>query len=504
MKLTRTQIQSLPFITLFALFTACFIAYPLHIDDYWMMEAFNNGYGPDGDVLEGMKTFFEKRYFKDTPRISNFIVLPFLYLPPWISGVVSAAALAATYVLMCSLAGIKRTDFGGNTVLAFLLTFCFPWSDQPLFTRDYAANYLWELPLMLWLIKRYLGTKPLNCCLAFFSGLILGMWHERFAVPLAGAAVGLLAFKKVRLRGDRIWLIVGLLTGILWIFTAPGTWSRVDNQIQLIFRFSVLAHLMWFGPGFFLFLIFCIIGRHKESAKRRAAAPLSCFVCIFCTLSVGVLITADKTRACIPGLVLGFVGMIYMLGALKPRWIYTPGCRGRVLWWTLLAVSVAHMTTALYGIIEIRNEDRAIRNVWERHTLRPIVIFAEITDDFNRPWYMVRKNFFEHHSNGWQWKKYSACHRLPLHEVIPYELKNFDLSMGEPIKGNAGAVFYKGRIVLLYAGDYKRLSVYYGNESMRNTRAVFPGRGGRKLIYVSPYYRVWERIVAPDSVVIMR
>lgn len=504
MRISRSQIQALPFIILFLLFTACFIAYPLHIDDYWMMDGFNKGYRPEGNFFSGLKAFFETRYFHDTPRLSNFIILPFLYLPSWVIPVITSALLPVIYRQMCGLAGIKWTDFGGNAVMTFLLTFCFLWSASPLFTRDYHANYLWELPLMLWLVKRYLDARPLNVFAAFFMGLLLGIWHEAYAAPMVGAGVGVLLIKKEKIRRDRIWMILGLTAGIMWILTAPGTWMRAGLHVHTLFRLSVLAHLIYCVPGLFFFLALFFIGMSRPGMRPRVFSPLSWFVLFFCITSMGVMVTVDTARANNPGMIMGYIGVVYLLGGLIPRWIYTPDCRGRALWWTLLALAIAHMSAALSGIVEVNREDRAIRRIWAQHTQRPVVIFAEITDDVTRPWYHLRKSLFDYMPEGWHWKRFSEYMGLPLHDVVPYELKDFDLHMGQPVKGDAGAVFYKGRIVMPYTAGNKNVKVYYGKAVLRHKQAVFPGRDRNNLVYIMPYYRVWEPIVSPDSVVIVK
>lgn len=505
MRLTRSQIQALPFIILLVLFSACFIIYPLALDDYWMMNAFKDGYLPNGDVADGIKAFFDKRYFHDTPRLSNFVVLPLLFLPSWISALVSAVSLLLSYILMCRLAGLKSTDFGGNTLISFMLIFFLPWSNAFLFIRDYAANYLWELPLMLWLIIRYLNDKSMNAFAAFFGGLILGIWHEAYSAPFIGAAVGLLLFKKVRVRKDRVLIIVGLTLGILWIMTAPGTWERVHTQLNTYSWTSRFLHLMWNIPAFFLFLILFFKGLSKPKMKDRVSSPLAVFVLFFCSVSTMVLLITDISRSSIPGLIVGYVGVVYLLGGYIPKWLYTPECRGTALWWAILALSVAHMSAVCAAIIDIHKEDRAILELWGKHTDRPISIFADISDDVHRPWYLLNKNFYEFHNSGWQWRFYSDFMELPLHSVIPYELKGFDIStMGEPIPGNAGAVFYKKRIVMPYSGKNMDAKVYSGNKCLVAHSSVFYGLNGQRLIYTDPFYRLWKPIVAPDSVVILR
>ena len=120
------------YVYILIVFALCFLFYPITMDDYWLLYDFKKGFTSveGGSVIEGLKSFWISRVYYDTARLSNFLCLPFLLMPRWITALLSYLCVLLTMCLICRLGRVRKDDFGGITLVFLFITFCLPWHDS--------------------------------------------------------------------------------------------------------------------------------------------------------------------------------------------------------------------------------------------------------------------------------------------------------------------------------------------------------------------------------------
>lgn len=159
------------------------------------------------------------RFNTENARLSNIIALGMVMWPRWALGVICGIVL-----LWLTLLGMKMADIASNrpwpwTLWIAYLTLLLPWHEV-LYTFVFQCNYIWSAALMLLLVR--LLQKQSSTWKIFAAGLLLGLWHEGFAVP---AGVGVLAWMVFLgpWRDARLWAAgIGLLLGLIWMMSWPG------------------------------------------------------------------------------------------------------------------------------------------------------------------------------------------------------------------------------------------------------------------------------------------
>ena len=500
------------YVYILIVFALCFLFYPITMDDYWLLYDFKKGFTSveGGSVIEGLKSFWISRVYYDTARLSNFLCLPFLLMPRWITALLSYLCVLLTMCLICRLGRVRKDDYGGITLVFLFITFCLPWHDS-LFTGAYAANYWWETPLMLFMMTLFLGETRRNCVLTFFLGVLLGGWHEIFGVPMLAGSAALLVLGLVGWRRDRVLMCVGLLVGLSLLFFAPAMRYRLPNETTHTVTLVNFVQLVYHVQGFWLLTVLWLVCLARKKWRRIAVSPLPVFAMIACTSIIVVQFLVVKARAGFPAYILAYTGIIYILVKIAPEFIRGKALRYAWIWWLGLVCMIVHLTAACISIYDMSRERAAIREVYLANVKRPVTIFADLTFDRDQPFITLKKGFYEKHSHGWHFRCYHEWAGVPFHHIVPSELKDYEAGMGTPVAGNAGASLYKDFLVMPFRPqldpdklnqDLNLVLVDYGGNLRHADIALFRGADGKYYYFVNPYNRTWEFWSKPDAVVL--
>lgn len=154
----------------------------------------------------------------DNGRLANFVHILFSPFDPVVERVANCVALALMTLLMCVLAGKNNRITPGATALTLAgLWIVLPWYDG-MQALVFQTNYVWASALLCagWLLwsrrERLTGTALTATALLM---LILGWWHEGFAVAILAYMIADMAFNPKPSRRRSLLLIAAAATGLV-------------------------------------------------------------------------------------------------------------------------------------------------------------------------------------------------------------------------------------------------------------------------------------------------
>lgn len=488
---------------IFISFAYCFFVYPVALDDYWFLSDFKAGREAGGNVVDGLVNFWDWRIHYDNGRLANMIGIAFLLLPKWITAAISVIELLVSYLLMCRLAGVTRRDFNAAALMAVFVAVGFPWHDS-IFTSVYSFNYLWAVPLMLIAAVAALRATTTNCFLMFAGGVLLGGWHEIYSLPVLVALGIMMLAGFLQWRRDRVFLLAGLCVGLAWLMLIPAWSNRVGADVSLTPSSYMLVQLMYHFMGWLPFMSLWLICLCVKKWRKVVVDPVVMFVFIACLVIIGVQLTVLKARAGFPAFILSYIGLVRILRQVWQSAFIGNRMPASLIMTILLGLVAVHMAVVDVYMKRMADELSAIKNVYDRHTERPVTIFADITYDWEIPPFVLKKTFFERHSHGWHYKCYNMWSKLPLHHIVPASLKYYRAGMGDEIEGTADARLWNGYLVMPFKSRLATVWVSYGNDLRESDLSIFHGADGGCYYFVNPSIRTWEFGKRPVSADIQR
>lgn len=209
-------------------------------------------------------------------RLANILIIIFAVVPPFVLAAMQGV-MAGTFLLLILGIGLGRKALDYSWVCAFLplaMWKLLPWFDH-FCSDDFMINYLWSATLILaflWVIlhPRILssGSKIIATSML---GLVSGMMHEGYSLPVCVALWLLLIFPKICPGMDdsshkRIILpCIAFSIGTAVCALAPSTLHRAlsdnytdsrANPVEMLKFFGMYMLPMWIYAAMLLFLAF--------------------------------------------------------------------------------------------------------------------------------------------------------------------------------------------------------------------------------------------------------
>ncbi len=187
------------------------------------------------------------------------------------------------------------------------MVFVLPWNDQ-MYVFDFQLNYVWASAVMLYMLTRVLngGGRVLP---SFFIGVLVGMWHEGFSIPLTCGIIMIFLLSKPHRTKSNYAGLVGLLIGILWLVTVPSTMARMKWTPPFASRYETVLLIALPAIVFVLTAVYFII-RRKAYKDLRIAVFLSI---VLSSLFI-MLVTKHGPRVGWCALWMAGVGFVYLCG----------------------------------------------------------------------------------------------------------------------------------------------------------------------------------------------
>jgi len=303
LRLSWNMVWLLIFFILCGIFLVCA---PKYADDIWYLTRMGRWLTEHG-VRSIDNTFFtifgdfpwqqvhdtlEWRYYNDNIRLANVIGIFFLLLPKWVGSSVGLLALVYSVFKIFSLTQVNWRTSALVPVAIVALTFIAPW-EHSLGSIIYQFNYLLPTAIALWLTGYLFRNKTGHPSFAgaLAGGMLLGLWHEGFAVPLAGGLL-FMAHLCRRCRHRAIYgAIIGLAAGTLILFSAPGMMHRGGSALGTLFSRDIyLPNLVTSFTVFGLASASYLLIRHR---KITVSDDIACLCIISGVVSFLIQLLTD-------------------------------------------------------------------------------------------------------------------------------------------------------------------------------------------------------------------
>lgn len=268
----KTDYQSLFKSFNFWLFALCSVmlfiwlqAMPRYNDDFWY--SFNIFPWIDGPASgfpwDEIVATWKEHYQIDNGRLGNVVEVPLLLLPKWVTVLFCTACFSGSLALAMKIENLPIRRGALLPVALALLAYTLPWSDS-MGAQDYMLNYI--VPPFLAMACAYIYFKPapragkatawLRYAGVLLLALITGAWHEGFSAPLFGAFIVLAFFRKENRKPENLIMTVGLLMGIIYLATTPGSSHRAADiaswRTSYLQSFVAVSYL---DPMFFVMVL---------------------------------------------------------------------------------------------------------------------------------------------------------------------------------------------------------------------------------------------------------
>ena len=499
------------FVFVTATFFIFFYYYPLALDDFWFLSNVRNFSitAEKPGLFTGYIKSAQEHYLHDNARLANTLFIFFLLLPKIVSAMVSTLSFAVTYWLMIKLTK-AHTPFWFMTITGVMCV-GLPWQDN-LFITMYAMNYVWSAPWMLASIFIFLIKPNFNKLAAFAIGLITGLSHEAFAIPLVCAFALIITIRHCKLTDCRKLMIAGLAVGILWFLLSPSFIERFMRTIHIDPITLTRLNVLKIDLPFFVYLAIWIFSAIKKNTRAMAFSNICITMLVAGVAILAFHIFSTAPRATFPLVLLSAIGIITLLQKMS-----CGKAMARILNFAvaplILIFLVLHLVVACTYIIRLNRNINQIYTEYANHTKKAVCFFATLTENHRLPWITLSKANFIYNSQWefFQWNTFNLfanAKGVPQHTIVPLELKDYPAHEGIPLGGNLDAELYEGHIVfpmykLRESGMQGTLFVTLGNSARISTLALFTGKDGKEYAVVFPVVLLSDFDRTPNAVNIL-
>lgn len=433
-----------------------FKAMPIYVDDFWYarrLRPWIEGAPSAGSLLDAVMQTWRFHYLTDNARLPNVLIVPLLLLPKWVGSLPAALALCYAFA-KGSLMAVQRSSLLCLSVGLLMFAYCIPWYDC-MGSEDYQLNYAVAVWLAMWGSAAFLRSRPntkRGLAGAFVLGLILGLWHEGFSVPVLVAAICLMLSKPPLRSRFNITLLVGISAGLCVLLTCPGLATRLPSTRELFtpsrFLFIAICH-----PAFLTACVVVAIVGVRRGVKFISSDPVALFMLISACVSMCIhLLTTRLPRT---GFWAETAAILLILNLLSR-------CCARSNWgekWKALRVAIVAVTLTLafihqgclawYSFVVSGEFRRAVQIYSSRQNPGPI--FMTFTTEHDAPlavWFAPDFNLFTGRVNRQLVEEYYHPEENSEFLVIPSELENVTASSGSKLPGSLGARSIGGHLFM--------------------------------------------------------
>lgn len=471
-------------------FTFCFFVFPYSVDDWWYLsEILYQGSDADGHhtLAEGLKQTLISHYSGDTSRLGNTIGALLLVVPKWIPSAISSAAFIISYWLLAVLGGIRPGQTARLIWLSFFFVFGIMWQEH-MFSQMFAFNYVVTSALFLGCFCLFLDKRKHNAFLCGFLALVLGTFHESFAIVFLGCGF-LLVVLKPRMRTlSRIVMLVCVTAGLLWIFGFSSFLVRTSGHIA--------GHIRVSHP-FFMYLWFAVIIGYVVCLCKKKWRPLCSDPLIVSSFFAGFivipfLLVANAPRATMSALLLACCALVIMMTDWWPRVMRFDSLRGIMISFIAFSVMAFHLNALCRASYRLRLKiDETVR-IAANINSREETLFVPVIYPWDDAWILVTRPDQELLApNCWAFQSMKLyVNRPQLPYPVPAELRYYRRGEGEPIEGSEDFRIWNGHIV---SADTTHNEIVHGvvdygliSADSKIYRIPFTTADGEKFTYILP------------------
>lgn len=479
-----------------------FVCMPRYTDDLWYAFELH-------DYLEGEQYGFpfteiantwKHHFLNDNARLSNIVFVPFLLLPKWVGSILATLLFGYAVFGMLKLCGVG-TDSARNlfpvSVVLFLLAFAMPWYDS-MGSENLQFNYLISMGLAVAALSAFFSGKKMFWPIAFLLGLLLGLWHEGFGVPLlCGIGVYAVVRRKI-IKASQVALLIGLLGGCVCLMSCPVFFDRAYDREHI----WTLGHLMFIAVShiavFVLVLSVVVAAAMKRLHILNQPVPVVLLVSIVVSLAIHVY----ATRTPRTGMWAEFASIFmsaYVIANLMPH--------RRKLVLSVAACILLALTAAHQWLMDIHSVriGRQFSEAVERYaTSADGTVFVDFTTEYDSPllaWYSPDFTLFTSAPSRLMTGYYYRRDDCDVNEFkpVPTALEYISAESGRPVAGNSGIRINGSHLFMpcdsLNSGEF-RATIDFGYKTVSDCRLIYipfvSKKDGQRYAYLYPWRRIIE------------
>lgn len=479
-----------------------FVCMPRYTDDLWYAFELH-------DYLEGEQHRFpfteiantwKHHFLSDNARLSNIVFVPFLLLPKWVGSLLATLLFGYAVFGMLKLCGVE-TDSTRNlfpvSVVLFLLAFALPWYDS-MGSENLQFNYLISIGLGVAVLNVFFSKKKIFWPTAFLVGLLLGLWHEGFGVPLlCGICVCAVVRRKI-IKASQVALLIGLLAGCVCLMSCPVFFDRAYDKEHI----WAAGHLLFIAAShsavFVLLLSVALAAAMKRLQVLNQPVSIVLLVSIFASLAIHVYATRTPRTGMWAEFASIFMSAYVIMNLMPSRHkliFNTTAC-------VLLALTAVHQWFMDFHSVRI---GRQFNNAVERYlTSADGTVFVDFTTEYDSPllaWYSPDYTLFTSAPSRLMTGYYYRPDDCDICEFkpVPTALEYVSVESGQPVAGNAGIRINGSHLFMpcdsLNSGEF-RASIDFGYKTVSDCRLIYipfvSKKDGQRYVYLYPWRRIIE------------
>lgn len=395
----------------------------------------------EGKVIENWNEVAESsvnHYKCINGRLTNIIMFSTVLFPRWVGSILVGILAGLMFWGIMRAAGQypgKRISAALVWLAALLIWWWLPWNDN-MISRDYALNYVTPSATALIYAVAFLsgreGSRRLITALGIIAGLLTGLLHEGFSLPIIGASAVLIFFFSPR-RKTRLAMTAALIAGALVCILAPSTFARIDEQSQLRGYFGnpmgIVRNLkpMIVPAAISVLLTALYIWKAR---KRRISDQKTLFWITAGSIGIAMAVVLGYSGRMLwlPNLCM----LVYSLGLLSKLW----NPKGTA---AISAASVLAAIGILWSILFLRTENQVAKSQRELKAALlsspDAIVYVSLFPAADIPWWtagMIHQFFPT--TLLWNVAYDYSLHRHPL--ILPEEFKGKSFEQWEKLPGD--------------------------------------------------------------------
>lgn len=477
------------FVFIVGCFTFIYIVFPPTYDEWDFMSAFME-YDTDADGHHSLWMGVKHQLFRydryHPPRIGNTIGPLMLFLPRWIPSVISGIGVALCLLTMMLLAGIKQGQTFKLILLSFLFVFGIDWQNH-MFCLLYSFNYVLTIPIFLIAIYLFLRDKPLKVAYAIPLGIILGLWHEAFALSFIIPSLVLMLMRKVFRTRWRFILVGATCLGVLIYFCFPSVWVRTSNEIHIS---TGLAYLIYLYSWYFAVaaLIVCALRKQWRSV---VTSPLALYTVFAGIITIPLVIRTSYVRIAMPAMVLAIILLVRIFNLWWPKLMAGRSWKAFLTGAALFIVTAVHLLAVCYVSVQYNRANADLTaKAWAGYRDDKTIFTDLIYPWQTTPLAMSRpdKDMFITGRHHIMYIRY-FFNNLSM-DFVPSPLRHYRAGLGKPLSDTTAHRLWEGYIISPNLSDtipqWANIKYPHYTDVSPVFHAVFVGADSIPYVYTQP------------------